>query len=271
MLTAPIRDSKGKCVAVLQALNKHNDAKFDRQDEFNVKLLASTAGVVLRNALIHDSAVYARQRMNALLGVSKMLNSEKNLTNLIGIMMKEAKRLLDVDKCTVFLLDEQTGELWSKVSEEATEIRFPATAGIAGWCVTTGMTLNIPDAYQDRRFNQDVDKKMGYYTKTILCMPIVDPKEGVLGCVQAINKKTGIFTDDDVRLLEAFAAQAEVSIINSRNHLKLLQVQKFFMSQQQTSSDKALFTFDKSGLLKFYSDPPEEVYVLAASLMPHPA
>ncbi len=79
--------------------------------------------------------------------------------------MTKARNLLDADRCTLFLLDAERGELWSKVAEGSKEIRVPVTKGIAGHVVTTGELLNIKDAYQDSRFNPEIDKRTGYRTK----------------------------------------------------------------------------------------------------------
>ena len=76
----------------------------------------------------------------------------------------------------MFLLDEQAKELWSMQGE--VNLRIPMDKGIAGECCVSNKIINIPDAYEDPRFNQEVDKKSGYHTKTILCMPCRGPKQG---------------------------------------------------------------------------------------------
>jgi adenylate cyclase len=85
---------------------------------------------------------------------------------------------MQADRSTLWLIDEASGEFWSKVKsgdgKSLVELRIPSTTGIVGHVATTGETLNIPDAYQDPRFNPDADKRTGYRTRNILCMPVFD-------------------------------------------------------------------------------------------------
>merc|ERR1712139_607964 len=97
-------------------------------------------------------------------------------------------------------------------TDSGKEIRIPKTAGIAGECACEGKLINIPDAYQDQRFNQEVDKKTGYKTKSILAVPVLsDQGHGrVLAVIQMINKtefdgEVGAFDEDDVQVMETFA------------------------------------------------------------------
>ena len=86
--------------------------------------------------------------------------------------MHVTTEMLDADRSTLFLFDAKSNELWSLVAEglDTKEIRFPAGAGIAGSCLTSGKVINIPDAYADARFNPEVDLKTGYRTRSILCI-----------------------------------------------------------------------------------------------------
>jgi signal transduction protein with GAF and PtsI domain len=81
--------------------------------------------------------------------------------------------------------------------------------GIAGMVATTGQTTNIPDAYENEKFNQAIDKKTGYRTRAILCMPIKS-EDQVIGVLQLINKTTGsgVFTSDDEDVMQIFLAIA---------------------------------------------------------------
>jgi adenylate cyclase len=91
--------------------------------------------------------------------------------------------------------DEKRDELWSRVAQGLTtnEIRFPSVFGIAGSVLHSLETINIADAYEDDRFNQDVDKKTGYHTTSILCMPVVNKRGKAIGVAQVLNKAGGPF------------------------------------------------------------------------------
>ena len=100
---------------------------------------------------------------------------------------------MNAERCSLFLVDQEKQELSSKVAEGTEEIRFPISMGIAGYVATTGEVVNIPDAYKDQRFNETIDKQTGFHTNSILCMPIYNDKEEVIGVTQLINKKDGAF------------------------------------------------------------------------------
>ena len=111
---------------------------------------------------------------------------------------------VNCDRCTVFVIDRQAEEMWAMQGE--VNIKFPlASPGLAPSCGRENQIINIPDAYEDPRFNQEIDKQTKYYTKTILCMPITaDKGKTVVGVAQMINKNRGHFSKDDERLLSVF-------------------------------------------------------------------
>ena len=129
-----------------------------------------------------------------LLDVMNSLTAERDLGRLLHKIMHKTLEVMDAERSTLFLLDEAKQELWSKVAEGVgtKEIRIPVGVGIAGLVARTGETVNIPDAYQDTRFNPDVDRSTGYHTRTILCMPLKSPEGRILGVLQVLNKRTGV-------------------------------------------------------------------------------
>ncbi len=168
------------------------------------------------------------ERSLAYLGGYLVFGKQKEMGDGVDGMMKRlvhtASRLTDADRATLFLVDPKTGELWSKVAEGAgiKEIRVPAGAGVVGWVVKNGRMLNVPEAYEDERFNPEIDRKTGYKTHTILCAPVRDLDNNVLGAVQVINKNLGVFNEDDESLLRAFADQASVATENFNHYRELL-------------------------------------------------
>lgn len=169
VLCMPVTDHDGNVVAVVEALNKRKPGggieTFDGEDERVMKTLAHHAGLSLRNSRLYQTSLLAQRRIQVLLEVASQLASELETTSLITQIMTKARDLLDADRCTLFLLDAERGELWSKVAEGSKEIRVPVTKGISGHVVTTGEILNIKNAYDDSRFNPEIDKKTGYRTK----------------------------------------------------------------------------------------------------------
>jgi putative nucleotidyltransferase with HDIG domain len=163
-----------------------------------------------------DRLKLERERLHALLNITKKLSAETNLERLLFKLMDEVRDILNADRCTVFLYDESKEELWSKIAlglEE--EIRFPADKGIAGHVWQTAEVVNIPDAYKDDRFNPEVDKKTGYKTKSILTMPLLNLFSEVIGVFQVLNKKGGSFTKDNEKILSAISFTAASAIENA--------------------------------------------------------
>lgn len=87
--------------------------------------------------------------------------------------------------------------------------------GVAGFVASTGKTLNIPDAYQDERFNRDVDSKTGYKTKSLLCMPI-RIRGSIFGVVQMVNKLGGTFSKTDEESFETFAVYCGLALHHAK-------------------------------------------------------
>ena len=216
ILCAPVRTVDRGIVGVAQVLNKVG-GDFNNEDLSMLEALASQAAAALLNAQLHEQVLKAKDEEAKLLEVTAFLSSELNLERLLMKIMDTTKDLLSADRCTLFMYDERDRTLWSRVAQglETSEIRFPCHLGIAGSVFTCAETVNIPDAYNDRRFNPEVDKKTGYRTKSILCMPVINKKGQTLGVTQILNKKGGPFTPEDERRLRAFTAQASIAIENA--------------------------------------------------------
>lgn len=167
----------------------------------------------------------------ALLKVGRTIAVETNIDTLLTIIAQEIKQALNADRCTVFLLDEEKHELWSKVALglEMQEIRFASNLGLAGHVATTGETVNIKDAYTDKRFNKEIDMQTGYKTKTILCMPIRNLSHQIVGVFQVLNKKDGEFTNKDEDLLIAIGSSAGIALENAN----LFNKQKILIEEQK--------------------------------------
>ena len=157
-------------------------------------------------------------RLKLLIEAAKVLNSTLDLDKLLGVILETALGLVDGDRGTVYLLDEEKKELWSRVLKggERIEIRMPTGSGIAGYVAATGDTLNIPDAYFDTRFNPDFDRVTGYRTRSILCMPMKNRDGTIVGVFQILNKRSGTFTAEDESVLDALSVHAAIAVENAR-------------------------------------------------------
>jgi len=139
--------------------------------------------------------------------------------------VQEINQNLHADRSTLFLVNPQRNEIWSKVllGDESLEIRLPIGKGIAGLVAKTGQVINIADAYQDNRFNPEVDRQTGYHTRSILAVPIRDKSRNIIGVIQCLNKKNGKFTATDEQFLAAFAEHIAIAIQNARLYQEALE------------------------------------------------
>lgn len=215
ILCTPIRNGQ-KIIGVTQVINKL-DGEFTRGDLQSLEVLTAQVAATLQNAHLFEKAERAKKEETQMLEMTSALASELDLDNLLSKIIGAITDILDADRSTLFLHDPRTNQLWSRVAQglESKVIAFPADRGIAGASFSAGEIINIPDAYKDDRFNPEIDKRMGYHTRTILCVPVRN-KEGVkLGVVQVLNKNGGPFTINDERRLMAFSAQAAIALENA--------------------------------------------------------
>jgi len=194
---------------------------------------------------ISKTETSTKDTLLSLLRLGRSIAAETDVDKLIEIITEETGKALNADRCTVFLLDKDKNELWSKVALGMgnNAIRIPANTGLAGHVIMTGETVNIKDAYNDPRFNMEIDKKTGYITKTILCMPLRNLNHEISGVFQVINKHdNGIFTDGDEDLLLAIGSSAGIALENAR----LFKRQNLMFQEQKKSFDSFINTLAAS-------------------------
>jgi phosphoserine phosphatase RsbU/P len=165
--------------------------------------------------------------LQTIMAVSRAMGSERDLDRLLALIMRSVTDLVHADRASLFLVDTDRQEMWTRIAHGATEIRLPIGSGIAGAVATSGAPVNIPSAYDDPRFNADNDRRTGYRTRSILCMPLVTHTNSVVGVIQVLNKQTGDhFTAYDEQVLSALCSQAGVAIDNAQLILKDLERQR---------------------------------------------
>jgi HD-GYP domain-containing protein (c-di-GMP phosphodiesterase class II) len=166
-----------------------------------------------------DRKVTAGSRLDLILDVTRRLMSITDLDALLRDMATVTTQLLDADRATIFIVDRERGEIWSRVAlgTGAGEIRQAIGVGIAGLVAATGEAVNIPDAYEDPRFNPEPDQRTGYRTKSLLTFPMTGQNERVIGVFQVVNKNGGgAFTADDEDTLSSLGASAAVAVENAQ-------------------------------------------------------
>ncbi len=244
ILTAPIRNKFGTPVGVIQILNKL-EGDFEEGDLSMLEAMGAQASSALIKAQLFEEVERSRKEEKELFEITRAISTEIHLVPLIQKIMATTTTILESDRSTLFVNDPKTDQLWAMVAEgvKTKEIRFPNHLGIAGAVFTSGETANIPDAYADPRFNQEVDKKTGYKTNTILCMPVLNKDGNAIGVIQSLNKKGGPFTPKDESRVMAFSAQAAIAIENARLFEDVLNMKNYNESILESMSS-GLITFD---------------------------
>jgi len=161
---------------------------------------------------VADKESWVKEIPLAILGICQKMNSERDLAALFDLIAREATRLMEADRASIFLLDREKSELWSIVALGTEPIRFDARLGLAGAAALTGQTINVKDAHQDPRFYPGIDAHTGYRTQSVLAVPLRNYEGAIIGAFQVLNKKGGTFTDEDEEILNALAAHAAIAI-----------------------------------------------------------
>ncbi|WP_353683931.1 HD domain-containing phosphohydrolase [Thermodesulfovibrio sp. 3907-1M] len=164
-------------------------------------------------------------KLEVLLKAAPKITREKRLNNLIEILSNLAKEIIEVDRCSLFIIDEPKKELYTIFAHGVKEIRIPLTSGIAGHVVKTGKSYVTENAYKSKFFNPEIDRASGYITRNILAVPVIDSKGKVIGVYQAINK-SGRFNNTDIRLMKLIAEFAAAAIETRMLYEKIKEVQK---------------------------------------------
>jgi Nif-specific regulatory protein len=171
-----------------------------------------------------------RDALALFLETSRSFHELVDVEALLPVMMEKLKSLLGAETSSIILYDPGRDEFYFPVSTDERldasrrirEIRFPATQGISGVVLREGRSMLVPDVAQEPRFYQAVDRQVGTATRSLICAPL-RTRAGIIGVTQVINKKDGVFTPDDLALLEAVAGNIAVALENARLYQSLRQ------------------------------------------------
>ena len=146
---------------------------------------------------------------HVLLPFAQAFSSEVQLDALLNDVVARIAHALNADRGTLYLVDEARGELVSRAAQlpELNQIRLKLGQGAAGTVAKSGKLLNAPATRDDKRFFSAIDKITGYQTKSILAAPVLASDERVVGVIQVLNRRDGVFGPDDEERLTAIARQ----------------------------------------------------------------
>ena len=168
---------------------------------------------------IADNIVVENKRvLDLLFSYMPKIAAERKMDNLLVLMADMGRSIVMADRCSLWLTDEEHGELWTKVAHGVDELRIPIAAGFVGWSVKNGEPLLIDDAYLDPRFDHRSDEKTHYRTTSVMTVPLFDSQGKVMGVFQAINKQgePGVFSSQDLERLSLTAVYSAKTVESAR-------------------------------------------------------
>jgi len=156
------------------------------------------------------------KRLGRLLQIGRTLASDLQLEKLMGRVTEECAIMVGAHSCFIFILDRNSGELWTTVEQTGRMVRLSQSEGIEGWVSVNREYVIIEKPHEDNRFSEKLEKELKSSIKNAIVLPLVNSRGESLGVLEAINKKTGDFETEDYLLLQAAAAQIAMSIENAR-------------------------------------------------------
>jgi len=247
IVCVPVRTVKGEIIGVMQSLNK-KEGQFNEDDLDLLADMTTQAAVALQSSQYVERMKKTRAKEMEFLDLVADVTSQLELGTLLQRVMSEATRMLGADRSTLFLNDEKTNQLFSRVAQGTStgEIRLPNHLGIAGATFTSGKSINIPYAYADLRFNPSFDKQTGFFTRSILCVPVTNKAGKVIGVTQVLNKRGGPFTEEDEQRLKAFTAQVAIALENAKLFDDVQRMKNYNDSMLESMSN-GVVTLDENG------------------------
>ncbi len=188
------------------------------------QLLGNRMASEIDKAMLLEASQQRSERLQALVEIIGYIGTSLNQDDILRMIIDSACQLLNAEAGSLFLLEEETGDLVLHVAnnlqgQSMIGVRVPSGKGIIGYVVRTGETVLVADTSQDARHYTQVDQASGFATRSILAVPLRVrtlvlggergiTQEHIIGGLEALNKREGTFTQEDARLLETFANQA---------------------------------------------------------------
>jgi len=226
IVTVPLRE-RGELNGFLTLASRSID-KFEATEITLISTVAEQISAAMANAHLFEEAQHRADELSILYDVGLMLTSTLDLTKVLRVIMEAAVSMLQVEAGSVLLLDEDTQELEFVAavgagSEQVTGLRLPAGAGVAGQALSEGRSLLVDDTQRSANFYEAVDHLTGLNTQRLIATPL-RVKERFIGVMEVINKRSGPFTEADVRVLDLLAPTAAAAIDNARLYARETQL-----------------------------------------------
>ena len=202
----------------------------DREIEIVEAFTKYCAGAIRQTLLYHEHQNAHAQSQIMIEAQGLIYNSDLDVNATISNAMQMFRKLISADRCTIFLYDQRSGQLWTNASladELEGRIEIGTRAGLAGACFTSGEIIRVDDAYDDPRFEQKVDEQTGYRTRAVLCVPVCRHDGVIVGVAEMINKLgDGRFSRQDEELCVSFARHIAYAVHSAQVHFEAVKAQR---------------------------------------------
>lgn len=187
------------------------------------------------NALEKKKEHDPQQLLRIIFDYASKITNERRLDDLLLLMADMGREMIIADRCTVWLLDRQKNELYSKVAHGVPPLRMPADAGLVGHSIASNSPIYINDAYENIEYKEvlesgaiAMDKQTGYRTKSLMVIPFHNNEGEIIGAYQAVNKLTQeeAFSERDLEYLSLAASYAGKSLESALLSLEIEETQK---------------------------------------------
>ena len=155
--------------------------------------------------------------LQKIIRAAELVNSNLSLAEVLNNIVSVALDLTNAERGTLYLADDKRDEIWSIIAtgSESMEIRLKMGEGLAGYAAKQGEIINIKDVKKDSRFNSAFDSQSGYHTVNMICFPIKNIEQKVVGVLQLLNNREGEFTERDEKFLAALSIHSAIAINNA--------------------------------------------------------
>ena len=233
ILGVPLKTKKG-VIGVIEVLNKKEGKPFDKRDMAILTSLALRISTTFEKAMLFIELDRSVKQFTTLAEVGTLLNSTLDQAIIRMRAMEAITRLMNAEVGSLLLVDDESKELYFEVAlgekgDKVKEIRLKMGEGIAGWVAEHGEPLLIQDVRKDLRFYKSADEKTDFITRDMICVP-VRVKEKIIGVLQAINRKQGVFGNEDKRLFQLFSDHVAIALDNARLYEEIREA--FFATAQ---------------------------------------
>lgn len=248
LICTTIRNDLGEVIGVIQTLNKR-EGDFSTNDLKILNVFADAIALAIKNAKLYSSAEAIKNDITTLLKVSSSINSELDLSKLIQLIIQKTSEITHSDRSSFFLYNEEEEVLWTKYGEGLGEQIIKTKKGLASFVARSKRPLIENYPYENPHFDSTIDEKFGYQTNCIISVPVFDSARNLIGVIQSMNKKNGKFDNQDLFILNGFAAQISIAIQNSTLFEEISNI-KNYLNILFENLDNGIMTIDKDGIVK---------------------